>query len=187
MAIRDTIARKLTYEDYLHFPEDGLRHELIDGEHFVSPAPTRKHQRTVSNVHVALVIFLRQNPVGELLPASFDVLLSKNDVVQPDLLVVTRERAGVLTDKNAQGAPDLMIEVLSPSTRTVDETLKLALYERAGVREYWMIDPDAETVRVYRRDGVRLLLVQELSAAAGDVLETPLLPGLSLPSAEVFS
>lgn len=186
MAVRDSIPRKLTYEDYLLFPEDGLRHELIDGEHFVSPAPSRKHQRAVFRLGRLLGNFLEVHPLGEVLPAPFDVVLSIHDIVQPDLLFTSNARAEILTDKDAQGAPDLVIEVLSESTRKVDETRKLRLYERAGVREHWMLDPDRETAHIYRREGDRLVFVRELSAAVGDVLETPLLPGLVLPLSKVF-
>jgi Uma2 family endonuclease len=186
MAIHETVSRKLTYEDYLLFPDDGNRHELIDGEHFVAPAPSWKHQKAVSNLNYFFVDFLRRNPGGEVCPAPFEVFLSDHDVVQPDLLFVSRERSRILTDKNAEGIPDLVVEILSKSTRKIDETRKLQLYERAGAREYWMFDTDREAARVYRREGDRLVLVQELSAAVGDLLETPLLPGLRIPLAEVF-
>jgi len=105
----------------------------------------------------------------------------------PDLLFVSKERAEILTKANLQGAPDLIIEILSPSTRTRDEGLKRQLYERMGVSEYWLADPLFDAVRVYRREGEALLLVAELSAESGDVLTTPLLPGLELPLAEIFA
>ncbi len=107
-------------------------------------------------------------------------------LVLPDLLFVSKERFGILTEQNAQGVPDLLIEILSEDTRTIDETRKLQLYERAGAREYWMFDTARKAAWVYRQEGDRLILVQELAAAAGDVLETPLLPGLRIPLAEVF-
>lgn len=183
----DPIPRKLTYEDYLLFPEDGLRHELIDGEHFVSSAPSQKHQIGVANLTYFFVDFLRRHRLGRVFPAPFEVVLSKFDVVQPDLVFVSNERLEILSNpKNAWGSPDLVIEVLSQSTRKRDETLKLRLYERSGVREYWMFDPDHETVRAYRRDGDQFALAQDLAASAGEVLETPLLPGLRIPVAEVF-
>jgi Uma2 family endonuclease len=186
MAVRDSISRRLTYEDFLRFPEDGLRHELIDGEHFVTPAPSRKHQLASANLTYFLVGFLRRNPLGHVFAAPFDVVLSNEDVVEPDLLYISHERAGILNEQNARGTPDLVIEILSEGTRRIDETRKLKLYERTGVREYWMLDPVRETARVYRRDGDRLVLAQELSAVARDLLETPLLPGLEIPLGEVF-
>ena len=183
----DPIPRKLTYEDYLQFPEDdGLRHELIDGEHFVSPAPSRKHQKASWRLAFFIAAHLDRNPSGEAYTAPFDVVLSRHDVVQPDLIFVSNERLSILGDKNAQGSPDLVIEILSERTRKVDETRKLRLYERSGAREYWMLDPDRRTARVYRQEGDHLVLVQDLSASAGGVLETPLLPGLRAPLDEVF-
>lgn len=186
MAVHESIHHRLTYQDYLLFPEDGNRHELIDGEHFVAPAPSEKHQTAVSNLNYFFVDFLRRNRLGKVFPAPFEVLLSDEDIVQPDLLFISNQRSGILTGKNATGAPDLFVEILSKGTRKIDETRKLRLYERAGALEYWMFDTDRETARVYRREGDQLVLVQELSAAAGDVLETLLLPGLRIPLAEVF-
>lgn len=186
MAIRDPIPRKLTYEDYVCFPEDGLRHELIDGEHFVSPAPIEKHQLVSWNFAWFLADYLRRNRLGQAFTAPFDVLFSKHDVVQPDLVYISNERSGIRTGRNVQGAPDLVVEILSESTRRQDEDRKLRLYERAGVMEYWIFDPDEETVRVFRAHGRRLPEVAELATADEDVLETPLLPGLAIPLEEVF-
>lgn len=186
MAIRDPLPHKLSYEDYVRFPDDGLRHELIDGEHFVSPAPIEKHQLVSWNLAWFLADYLRRNRLGQAFTAPYDVLFSQHDVVQPDLIYISNERSAIRTGKNVQGAPDLVIEILSESTRRQDEERKLRLYERCGVREYWIFDPDEETVRVFRASGRRLPEVAELAAASGDVLETPLLPGLAIPLMEVF-
>lgn len=186
MALRDPIPRKLTYEDYLLFPEDGRRHELIDGEHFVTPAPSRKHQVVSFNLSRLIGNFLEENPLGEALAAPFDIVLTKEDVVQPDLVFVSNDRSGIWTEKSVEGAPDLAIEILSDGTRQKDENRKLRLYERFGVREYWVFDPALETARIYRRRGDHLLLVRELSKAADDILETPILSGLRIPLAKVF-
>lgn len=187
MAIHESISHRLTYQDYLLFPEDGNRHELIDGEHFVAPAPSWKHQKASFKLSWLFGEFLDRNPLGHVVYAPFEVVLSKEDVVQPDLLFISNERFGIVTGKNVKGAPDLVIEILSEGTRKIDETRKLRLYERAGVPEYWMFDTARETARVYRQEGDRLVLVQDLSAAAGDVLETLLLPGLRIPLVKVFS
>src|SRR5262245_16594095 len=175
MAI-DPILRKLTYEDYLLLPEDGLCHELIGGEHLVSPAPNRKHQRSSWNLVSFLAPYVQENPLGEAYTAPFDVVLSPYDVVQPDLIFVSHERLSILGDKNARGAPDLIVEILSERTRQKDEASKLRLYERSGVQECWLLDPDRRTARLYRLAGDRFVLAQDLGV--GDVLETPLLPGL---------
>lgn len=182
-----TASRRLTYEDLLALPDDGLRHELIDGEHYVSPAPSLRHQEISGNLHYILHGFLRTHPIGKVYFAPCDVVFTPTNVVEPDLLFVSQDRSEILTARNVQGAPDLVIEVLSDSTRSMDEKRKLELYDRFGVSEYWLADPVLETVRVYRRTGEGLLLAAELSAEAADVLATPLLPGLAIPLAEIFA
>jgi Uma2 family endonuclease len=185
MALRDLdLPRKLTYEDYVLIPEDGQRHEILDGEHYVTPAPFIRHQLISSNLHSLLGPFIRKRRLGTLLAAPVDVILSPHDIAQPDLLFISNERAGIVTEKNVQGAPDLLVEILSKSTRRRDERLKLELYDRFGVLEYWMFDPDRKGARIYRRDDGRLRLVAELSAA--NVLSSPLLPGLKIPLAAIF-
>jgi len=180
-------ALKLTYEDYEHFPDDGKRHELIDGDHYVTPAPTRKHQYLAGRLNARLFTFVDERRLGQVYSAPFDVVLSAVDVVQPDLLFVSNERTQLLTDKNLRGAPDLVVEIGSESTRRTDETTKRKLYERFGVREYWVVDPVLETVKVYRQGDAGFVRTAELSAEAADSLETPLLPGLSLPLVEIFA
>ena len=178
---------KLTYDDFVLFPDDGLRHELIDGEHFVTPAPTLKHQRVSFNLTLQLGKWLELHPVGRLFYAPLDVVLSQSDVVEPDLLYMSSARAAEIeTTANIRGVPELVVEIGSPSTRRRDETIKRSLYERAGVSEYWVVDPELDLVRVYRRDGERLTRPYELSLEAGDVLTTSLLPGLELPLAHIF-
>ena len=186
MAIRDTAHPKLTYEDYVLFPDDGRRHEILAGEHYVAATPYPRHQAVLGELHFWIGNFLRQNRLGRVFFAPVDVLLSKHDIVQPDLLFISNERLTVLKEKNVQGAPDLVIEVLSASTRRIDEGLKLDRYELLDVREYWTVDPTRTVVRVYRRAGDRLRKEAELTAAAGDRLTTPLIPGLEIPLAELF-
>lgn len=186
MAIRDTARRKLTYEDYLLFPDDGNRHEILDGEHFVTAAPYPKHQRVLRELLFGLHAFLREHRLGEVYSAPLDVVLSRHDVVQPDLLFISNERMPILTEKNLQGAPDLAIEILSATTRRLDEGIKLERYERFGVLEYWLVDPSRAMVRIYRRAGEHLRTEAELTVAAGDRLTSPLLPGLEIPLVEIF-
>jgi Uma2 family endonuclease len=169
------------------FPDDGMRHELIDGEHYVTPSPNRKHQKVSGNLHLLIGSWLEDHPIGQLFYAPFDVVFSKFDVVEPDLLYMSNERASqVLTQANVQGAPEIVIEIGSPGTRTRDETIKRHLYERAGVSEYWVVDPELDVVRVYRRGEEGFERPLELTEESGDVLTTPLLPGLSLPLARIF-
>jgi Uma2 family endonuclease len=185
MALHDP-SPKLTYEDYILFPEDGRRHEIIDGEHYVTAAPFLRHQDLVLALAVDFQVFLKANDLGRLLIAPVDVLLSPHDIVQPDLLFVTAERGHILKKKYVRGAPDLVVEILSESTRRRDQALKLHRYERFGVREYWLVDPARCTVTVYRlREGV-FVRAADLSAAVEDVLTSPILPGLEIRLAALF-
>ena len=178
---------KLTYDDFLLFPDDGKRHELIDGEHYVTPSPNMRHQRISGSLHLLIGNWLEEHPVGKIFYAPFDVVMSNFDVVEPDLLYMSNERAAdVLTAQHVRGAPNLVIEIGSPGTRKRDETIKRRLYERKGVSEYWFVDPDLDVVRVYRLEGGQFARPVELSREAGDVLTTSLLDGLTLPLTRIF-
>ena len=179
---------KLTYDDYLLFPDDGKRHEIIDGEHYVTPTPTIRHQEISGRLYLLIGNWLREHPVGRIFFAPLAVICSNVDVVEPDLLYVSNERsAELLGGTHVTGAPDLVIEIASPRTRKRDETIKRRLYARFPVQEYWVVDPAIEVIRVYRRAGDVFARAQELSREAGDVLSTPLLPGLDIPLARVFA
>ena len=178
---------KLTYDDFVLFPDDGLRHELIDGEHYVTPSPNAKHQQIVVKLTLRVGNWVEQHDAGKLFVAPFDVVFSQIDVVEPDLLYMSKMRADeILKAANVQGVPELVIEIGSPSTRRRDETVKRLLYERAGVSEYWVVDPELDVIRVYRREGERFARPAELSAEAGDVLTTTLLLGLELQLIDIF-
>jgi Uma2 family endonuclease len=178
---------KLTYDDFVQFPDDGKRHELIDGEHYVTPSPSTKHQRVAMNLGAMIWVHLKAHPIGEVFVAPFDVVFSNVDVVEPDILYFSKERAAaILTPRHVRGAPELVVEIGSPGTRKRDETLKRRLYEQFGVQEYWVIDPELDTIKVFRRIGDRYQRTAELTLEMNDVLTTPLLPGLELHLAEVF-
>ncbi len=179
-------ATRLTYQDFLLFPDDGLRHEIIEGEHYVSPAPSARHQRILLKLSHLMQTHLDTNPSGEIFFAPFDVLLSEFNVFEPDLLYLSNERAHLLTSKNLQGAPDLVVEILSPSTRSRDEGLKRGVYERTGVREYWVIDPERDIVDVYR-SAPSGTFKEPVRRPRTESLTTPLLPGLELPIEKVLA
>ncbi|HTG34239.1 MAG TPA: Uma2 family endonuclease [Thermoanaerobaculia bacterium] len=185
MALHD-LARKLTYEDYVLIPDDGQRHEIIDGEHYVTAAPFLSHQRLAFLLTLRVGGFVETNRLGLFFFAPADVLLSAYDVVQPDMFFISSERAAIAGLKNVQGAPDLVIEILSRSTHRLDGGAKLQAYERSGVREYWMFDLFKRGVQPWERTDEGLRPKPFLSAAAGDVLASPLLPGFELPLAELF-
>ncbi|HEX8407561.1 MAG TPA: Uma2 family endonuclease [Thermoanaerobaculia bacterium] len=172
---------KLTYEDYATIPDDGRRHEIIDGEHYVNPAPNIKHQTVSMRLAAALYNFVTANSLGQVFHPRIDVVLSEYDVVEPDLLFISNARAHIITAKNIQGAPDLIVEILS-SNRDYDERLKYRTYERAGVAEYWIIDPFDDTVTIFRRAGTRFQRIETT-----DTLTTPLLPGFALSLRSLFA
>jgi Uma2 family endonuclease len=178
---------KLTYDDFLLFPDDGKRHELIDGEHYVTPSPNRKHQAIIVNLTGMLWQYLQERSIGRIFAAPFDVVFSEFDVVEPDLLYVSNARQEqILTSQHVRGAPDLVIEIESPSTRKRDETIKRRLYERFGVSEYWVIDPELDLIKVYGQSEEQYTRLAELTLERNDTLTTPLLPGLEMPLAKIF-
>ena len=146
---------KLTYEDYLQFPENRRRHEIINGDHYVTAAPFVRHQRVSKNLMVQLHRHFDQTGLGEVLHAPVAVVLSPSDVVEPDLVVVLGEHASLIGHEGVEGAPDLVVEILSPSTASRDRGLKLDLYQKSGVSEYWIVDPERRVVQQYvLTDGV---------------------------------
>ena len=180
---------RLTYDDLEYFPDDGKRREIIDGELYVTPSPNLRHQVLVGRLHVAIANYLAARPgPGRVYLSPLDVVLSPHDVVEPDLLFVGSDQLDVLTPKNIQGPPALVIEVLSPGTRKTDEQVKRRLFARVGVREYWLVDPELDLLKVSRRgeDG-SFRRVAELTAEDSDTLMSPLLPGFSLALGELFA
>ena len=180
---------KLTYDDYLGFPEDdGKRHELIEGEHYVTPAPLTKHQRLSGNLFAALHHHCQHTKAGQVFSAPTDVKLTHTDVVQPDLLLIAQGRSHIITRENIQGAPDFIVEILSDSTRRRDERLKRTLYELHGVQEYWIVDPEFDSVKIYRSHEGRYDAPQEFTTEQPHAsLTTPLLPGFSLSLSDLFA
>ena len=168
---------KLTYADYCLTPDDE-RYELLDGELVMVPAPSLGHQRVDIRLGALLHVFVNERNLGEVFSAPCDVVLSETDVVQPDLLFVSNERAHILFNSaNIRGAPDLVIEILSPSTANRDRTRKRALYAQYGVPEYWLVDPDARTVTVLRLGAAGFTVVARYGA--GQTLTSPTLPGFT--------
>jgi len=178
-----TGVRKLTYADYEKIPADGFRHEIIGGDEFMTPSPNLEHQTVVLNLAAILRAFVRARKVGRVFVAPTDVLLSEHDIVEPDVLFVSENRSSILTEKNIQGAPDLVIEVLSPSTQAEDRGPKLALYERSGVAEYWIVDPSSKTVEIREFGTTRRTRVYK----EGQSFESALLAGLTIRLSEVFA
>ena len=181
--------KKLTSAELLLLPDDGKRHELIDGVHYVTPSPRIPHQVLVGRIFVAMSNFLTGHQhLGRVFLSPVDVVMSEHNLVVPDLLFVARDQQSILTEANVQGVPALVVEVLSPSTRRRDEGIKRKLFDQKGVREYRVVDPQNCRVSICRRsaDG-SFPIVSTLTAAADEQIATPLLPGFELSLSELFA
>ena len=136
---------KLTYNDYVLFPNDGMRHEIVQGRHYMNPAPSPRHQTISRRIQFQLYQQIELTGHGQVFDAPIDLQLSETDVVQPDIVVVLRKNQ-IITTTKLKGVPDLVIEILSPSNREYDQELKKRLYEQHAVPEYWIVDPENQTV-----------------------------------------
>ncbi len=174
---------KFTVKDYMTTPED-KRYQLLDGELILAPAPTTRHQRILLRLYDEVNRFVQSNQLGEVLLSPCDVVLSDHDVLEPDLLFVSNSRSNIVTRANLQGAPDLVVEILSPGTAGYDRGYKQTLCGRHGVREYWLVDPDAATVEVLVESAQGLELAATYTRE--DILTSPLLAGLVIELAAVF-
>jgi Uma2 family endonuclease len=149
-----------TYEDYRDLPDDGYRYEIICGELYMSPAPNIGHQKSSGELEYALQGFVRTHNLGIVLHAPCDVILAaKATPVQPDILFVSGDRLHIITEQNVYGAPDLIIEILSPTTRDYDRQQKFHLYEQVGVVEYWLVDPQERIIEVFELVGGAYILL----------------------------
>ncbi|MEP9411765.1 MAG: Uma2 family endonuclease [Candidatus Brocadia sp.] len=152
---------KFTYKDYLLFPEGGKKHEIIDGERYMTPAPSIRHQRISGKIFRLLSDFVEKNVLGEVFCAPCDIIFPDTDVVQPDIIFISTENKHIIIESNIQGTPDLVIEVTSETTRRTDKVIKRRLYEKFRVKEYWIIDPAIDTVEVYKPTGTGYKKVAE--------------------------
>lgn len=143
----------LTYDDYAALPDDGRRYELYEGELIMTPSPRPRHQVVIGNLHMLMAEHVRAHGLGQVYLSPIDVILSRITVLQPDLVYIERARLEIVTERAIEGAPTLVVEVLSPSTDARDRGVKQALYARYGVPFYWIVDPDARTVQALRLSG----------------------------------
>jgi Uma2 family endonuclease len=175
----------LTVENYKILPETGPRYQLVEGDLYMAPAPNRYHQDISRNLEYILLNYLEEHPVGKLYDAPFDVYLDDYNVFQPDILVVLNDRLSILTDAGAEGAPDFVVEILSPKTARLDRDNKRRVYATSGVRELWIIAPESRSIEVY-------LLAQDPATPVAthgqaDTFESALFPGLQFNAAKIFA
>lgn len=179
------LERPLTYDDLLQMPDDGLRREVIGGELFVNPAPRRAHQEVSANTHWILQQFFRSTRKGKAFAHPVDVYLGRTDVVQPDLIAIRSDRLHIYRPEGVVvEPPDLVVEIISPSSRSIDRVRKMALYARAGVPEYWIADPEQ------RAFAVNVLTGEDYVSVAPNpdgTISSRVFPGLRVDLAEVFA
>jgi Uma2 family endonuclease len=174
-----TTATHLTYDDLRQIPPDRNRYELIEGELFVSGAPNTEHQRKTGRLFRRLTDHVEEHDLGELFVAPYDVVLDASTVLEPDIVFVSKTRQSIIKPGCIEGVPDLVVEVLSDSSRTIDRFVKRDRYAEFGVPEYWLLDPFEPRIEVLRLEGGKY---RALSASGpGETLESPTFPGLRIP------
>ncbi|MGH7898131.1 MAG: Uma2 family endonuclease [Candidatus Binatia bacterium] len=175
----------LTYEDYLELPDDGKQYEILDGELFVTPAPVPRHQRVSRNLQWILEAYVRAHRVGEILDAPIDVILAPTTVAQPDLLFIRSGRESIVTERAVEGPPDLVVEIVSPSSSRKDRTTKAMLYARFGIENFWIVDPDERTFEIWQLAGGSYRRVARgIDEAA---IEPNLFPGLVISLRQIWA
>lgn len=176
--------KRITYEEYRALPEDGNRYEVVVGELLMTAAPRIQHQNVSANLQFILETFIRANDWGKLYAAPVEVFLGDEDIVEPDLVCVSHARRDIIKELNIVGAPDLVVEILSPSTSRADRVLKAKAYARHRVPHYWIIDPDAQTIEAFQLEGETYRLVA--AHAEDETFEPSLFPGLKIALAELW-
>jgi Uma2 family endonuclease len=177
------VATGLTYDDLLAFPDDHLRREIIDGELFVTAAPNLRHQHAVVVLSARFLAYVEERR-GEVFPAPTDVFFAEDTVVEPDVVVVRADHLDRLEERFVRSAPDLVVEVSSPTTRRLDLIRKRALYEREAVPEYWFVDLEDDRIDVHRlREG---RYGEPDSHARGETVTSEVLPGFAVTVDEVL-
>jgi Uma2 family endonuclease len=176
-----------TYADYRRLPDDGRRYEVLRGELYVAPAPTWKHQRAVLKLSILMELFVAKHQRGVVCCSPLDVILPGElaTPVQPDLIFIACGRKDITWDPRVEGVPDLIVEVLSPSSRRVDRRTKFEIYAKAGVPEYWMLDQAARTIEVYGLRNGRYGLLGKFGT--GERACSEVLPGFEPAVDDVFA
>src|SRR5262245_9284871 len=184
MAVMQAVHPRVSYADMERWPEDGRRYELYDGEVFEIPSPIPLHQMVSARLHLSLAAYVSAHG-GIVLYAPLDIVLTEYDVVQPDLILFTREHQSLVDPRRVtRHAPDLAIEILSPSTASNDRGRKMQLLAEHGVQEFWIVDPVSVSVEIYWLSGKQYSLAS--TATSEEQLQSPLLPDLSIRAADLI-
>ncbi len=175
-----------TYDDYVRLPDDGRRYEIIEGELYVTNAPSFDHQFVVSQLNRKMGNFVEERNLGVVLPAPFEVHLSETTrPVQPDVIFIKADKRPPAGSQVFAGVPDLIVEVLSPSSVRTDRYVKFDAYEKAGVPEYWIANPKTRSVEVYTRSGQEYALLGEFTEK--EVILSKMLEGVDIVTASLFA
>ena len=175
----------LTYDDYCLLPNDGNRYEILDGELSVTPAPATKHQTVLGNLYRFLANHVTANQLGRLFFAPTDLILAPTTVIQPDLIFIDNDRRHIVTERAIEGAPSLVVEILSPATHRIDRVTKAQLYAKYQVPHFWLVDPNQQNLEAYELTGDRYHL---LASHRDREAFTPLLfPDLTLQLADLWT
>ena len=174
----------VTRDDYQLLPETGPRYQVIEGQLYMAPAPNRFHQDISQNIEFLLRKYLERNPIGRMYHAPFDVYLDDYNVFQPDIIFVSTRRRNILTPAGAEGAPNFVVEILSPRTAHIDTDLKPKIYKGTGVEELWIVDPKAKTISVFylQKDADKPADV----FGQRDEFTSPCFPGLTFRGRDIF-
>ena len=174
----------LTYRDYEALPADGRRYELHDGVLAVTPAPGTRHQRILRELNEVVQAHVKPRRLGEVLFAPIDLILDETTIVQPDSVYLDPTRAHLVSERGIEGPPTLVVEILSPSTTSIDRSTKRRLYRRFGVPHYWIVDPEARTIEAYALTGGEYSL--SIRAFEDTPVALPPFPDLALVPAALW-
>ena len=180
----DVLPGKLDYDDFWSLPDDGNRYEIIDGKLYVTPAPAMRHQIVANRLQYLLNRHLNGRGLGHAFAAPTAVILGPYRQVQPDLLFISREKSKLVTSKEVDGAPDLAVEIVSPSSKKADRVVKSAAYAESGISWYWIVDPDERTIEEYQLENGQYRLIRKWEEP--DAFEPTLFAGLTLPLEGLF-
>ena len=175
---------QLSLDEYVELPNDGKCYQIINGDLFVNPAPIPRHQRISKKLQMTLIRALEEEGKGEVYNAPIDVILGRHNIVQPDLLFIRTERLKIIGPKNIVGPPDLIVEILSSSTRRTDVLVKSKTYAKFGVTFYWVVDPDLDRIEFFRLEGGRYVL--SCVASSPEVIAPPDFPQVRISLQDVF-
>ena len=183
MAIAIPKKKKYTYEDYAKLPE-GAPYQLIGGELIITPAPTPYHQRISRKIEFLLIEYVEKNELGEVFDAPIDVYFEETETYQPDIIFISKERLNIIGETKIKGAPDLIIEILSPATAYYDLGRKYEVYEKNGVKEYWIVHPERKSIEIYQNQEGQFKLIQ--IAKEKDTVNSSLFKDFELNLEKIF-